>query len=158
MIIEREELATLIPHRGRMSFITRVKDYDLEAWNLCAECEVGRNDLFYDPALDAVPAWVGFEFIAQAISALTGLWLRENNKEPKIGFILSVSSMRIDIPSFKAGSIPEVTVRKTGVIDVIHSFEGEIYLEGKKVMEGKLTVMDAKDEQIEAFKKGILLK
>ena len=154
MIIEKEELTSLIQHRNKMLLITRVKEYDLKEGSLYAEFQVSGDDLFFDPALNAVPSWVGFEYIAQAISALSGLRFRERGEEPKIGFILSVSALQIEIPAFKAGSVVEVKIKETNVIDEVYSFLGEVFLGGKKAAEGKLTVMDANDEQVKALKEG----
>jgi predicted hotdog family 3-hydroxylacyl-ACP dehydratase len=97
---------------------------------------------------------VGFEFMAQAISALSGIKGRLVGEEPKIGFIMSVSSMKIGLSSFKAGSVIEVKVKERDSIGLVYNFTGEIFLEGRKVMEGSLTVMDVSDEQIETLRKG----
>jgi len=153
MIIEKDGLSSLMPHKGRMLLITGIREYDLDERSLCAECHITDENLFYDPVIGAVPSWVGFEFIAQAISVLSGLRARMKGEEPRIGFIMSVSSMRIEVPSFKAGSIVEIRVKQRDAFDLVYSFAGEIFLEGRKVMEGKLTVMDANDEQIETLRK-----
>ena len=148
---EKEELCSLIPHRDRMLLLTRINGYNLEERSLSAEYHITGDCLFYDPAIGGVPAWAGFEFMAQAISALSGLWGRETGEKPKIGFILSISSMGFEVPFFKDGSIVEVKVKESGRMDQVYSFEGEAFLEGRKVVEGKLTVMDATDEQIKSL-------
>jgi len=145
-LIEREELQTLIPHKGKMMLLDRVIEYDIEH-SIRAEYTITRNCLFYDPVLDGVPAWVGFEFMAQAISVLTGIRKRAKGEKPNIGFILSIPSMRMGIPLFKNGSSVEVRAEETDCTDMIYTFEGEIFLEDKKVMEGKLMVMEVSDEQ-----------
>jgi predicted hotdog family 3-hydroxylacyl-ACP dehydratase len=139
-----------------MLLLSKVNGYNLEERSLCAEYHVGEDCLFYDPVIQGVPAWVGFEFMAQAISVLSGLRGRLRGEKPKIGFIMSISSMRIGLPLFRAGSTVEVKVRESGSMDMVYTFEGEILLEGKKVMEGKLTVMDAKDELIDMLKTNTL--
>ena len=150
-MLEGEELTSIVPHRGRMLLLTGIKEYNLEQRTLCAESRITEDCLFYDPAIGGVPAWVGFEFMAQAIGALSGLWGRERGEKPKIGFILSVSSMQIGLPFFKTGSTVELRVKENGRMDQIYSFDGEAFLEGRKVMEGKLTVMDANDEQVKSM-------
>jgi len=148
-LIEQEELQTLIPHRGKMMLLDRVIEYDIEH-SIRAEYTITRNCLFYDSVLDGVPAWVGFEFMAQAISALTGIRKRAKGEKPKFGFILSIPSMRMEIPLFKNGSSVEIRVEETDCTDMIFTYEGEAFLEGRKVMEGKLMVMEASDDR---FKK-----
>jgi predicted hotdog family 3-hydroxylacyl-ACP dehydratase len=145
-LIKQEELRTLIPHSGKMLLLDRVIDYDIEH-SILAEYNITENCIFYDPVLGGVPAWVGFEFIAQTISALTGIRKRARKEKPNIGFILSIPYMRMDIPFFKNGSLAEIRVRESYCTDMIYTFEGEIFLEDKKVMEGKLMVMEVSDEQ-----------
>jgi len=144
-LIEQEELQTLIPHKGKMLLLNRIIDYDIEH-SIRAEYNVTESCIFYDPVLDGVPAWVGFEFMAQAISALTGIRKRAKRETQKIGFILSVPSMRMEVPSFKNGSLIEVRVKESDCTDMIYTFEGEAFLENRKVMEGKLMVMEASDD------------
>ena len=153
-MIEKEELFSIIPHRGRMLLLSRIKGYNLEERSIEAEYDITGDCLFYDPSADGIPAWTGFEFIAQAISALSGLRGRERGEEPKIGFILSVSSAKIGIPYFRAGNTAEIRTKEIGRMDSVYTFEGEVFLEGRKVFEGKLTVMDVDNDQAQALKKG----
>jgi predicted hotdog family 3-hydroxylacyl-ACP dehydratase len=145
-LIEREELQTLIPHKGKMLLLDKIIDYDIEH-SIRAEYNVTENCIFYDPVLDGVPSWVGFEFMAQAISVLTGIRKREKGQKPAIGFILSIPSMRMEIPLFKNGSSVELRVEETDCTDIIFTYEGEAFLENKEVMEGKLMVMEVSDEK-----------
>jgi predicted hotdog family 3-hydroxylacyl-ACP dehydratase len=149
-LIEQEELQTLIPHKGKMLLLNRIIEYDIEH-SIRAEYNITENCLFYDPFLNGVPAWAGFEFMAQAISALTGIRKREKGEKPKIGFILSIPSMRMEIPLFKTGSSVEVRVKESDCTDMIYTYEGEAFLEGKKVMEGKLMVMEVSDERFKSL-------
>jgi len=149
-VIEQEELQTLIPHKGKMLLLSRVIDYDIEH-GIRAEYDITEDCLFYDPVIDGVPSWAGFEFMAQAISVLTGIRSREKGEKPKIGFILSIPSMRMDIPLFKIGSSVEVYVEETDCTDMIYTFEGAAFLEGIKVMEGKMMVMEISDERFKSL-------
>jgi predicted hotdog family 3-hydroxylacyl-ACP dehydratase len=137
-----------------MLLLSRVKAYNLREQTIEAEYHITEDCLFYDSAMAGVPAWVGFEFIAQAISAYSGIKDRENGVAPQMGFILSVSSMRIGIPLFKAGTTVEIKTREIDCMDLTFTYEGEILLEGEKVMEGKLTVMKVNNEQANAMKEG----
>jgi len=152
-LIEKEELQTLIPHKGKMLLLDRVIEYDIEH-SIRAEYNITKDCLFYDPVLNGVPAWAGFEFMAQAISALTGIRKRAKGEKPKIGFILSIPLMRMEIPSFKNGSSLEVYVKESDCTDMIYTYEGEAFLENKKVMEGKLMVMELSDERFKNLIEG----
>ena len=149
-MIEKEELQTLIPHKGKMMLLDRVIDYDIEH-SIRAEYNITKNCLFYDPVLDGVPSWAGFEFLAQTISVLTGIRKREKGEKPTIGFILSIPSMRMEIPVFKNGDSLEIRAKETDCTDMIYTFEGAIFLKDKKVMEGSLMVMEVSDEKFKSL-------
>jgi predicted hotdog family 3-hydroxylacyl-ACP dehydratase len=152
MKIEKEELLSIIPHKNRMMLLSRVVDFNAENKSIEAEYEIKEDCLFYDSALSGVPAWTGFEFIAQSVSAFIGI--RDLGKKThKMGYILSVSQMRIGLPFFKTGSIITIKSREAGGMDPVYVFEGEIYLYGEKVVEGKITVLDVYDEQTQLIKK-----
>ena len=152
-MIEKEELLTVIPHRGKMLLLSRVKCYNLKERSVEAEYDITKDCLFYDPALEGVPAWAGFEFIAQSISAISGIIDREMGLKPRFGFILSVTSMRIDIPFFKTGNTVEIKAKQLECMNSVSIYYGEINLEGKKILEGKIIVKDFDDEQFRNLKK-----
>ena len=153
-MIEKEELLSLIPHRGRMLLLDGVKWYNLEEQSLEAEYHITEECFFYDSVAAGVPAWVGFEFIAQAVSALTGIGYRERGEPLKLGFILGVSQVQIKHPFFKTGSIIVINVKEMERMDSLSVFNGEIFFEDEKVLEGKLTVMEVDDEKAQAMKEG----
>ena len=152
-MIEKEDPAFLIPHKGRMLLLSRINEYNLEERSLSAEYDITRDCLFYDPLIGGVPSWVAFEFLAQSIAALSGISSRLKGEKPKIGFILSVSSLQMDIPFFPAGSTVEIRVKESSNLDQVSNFDGEAFLEGRKVLEGKLMVMNADDEHIKSVVK-----
>jgi len=145
-MIENEELLSIIPHRGRMLLLSRIINYNGEDKSIEAEFVIKEDCLFYDPEFSGVPAWAGFEFIAQAISAFVGI--RDMGKKiRKMGYILGISHMRIELPFFKTGSIIKIKANEVGGMDPVYVFDGQIIIDDKIVIEGKLTVMDVYDEQ-----------
>jgi predicted hotdog family 3-hydroxylacyl-ACP dehydratase len=149
-LIEKEELQTLIPHKGKMFLLSRVIEYDT-AHSIRVEYDITEQCLFYDPAVDGVPSWVGFELMAQAIYVLSGIKVREGGEKPNMGFILSIQSVRMEIPLFKNGSTVEICVKEIDYTDMIYTFEGEALLEGRKVMEGRIMVMEISDERFKSM-------
>ena len=146
MLIEQEELKSLIPHRGKMLLLDRVTEYSPEGYAR-AEYQISESCLFYNAAVGGVPSWAGFEFMAQTISAYSGIYFLDKEIKPKTGFILSIPSMKMYIPVFKTGSLLEISVHELDHTDLIYTFEGKIFLEGEMVMEGKLMVMEIYDEK-----------
>jgi len=148
MTLKLDDPGAIVPHKGKMLLLSRIISFDLEEQTLCAEYDITENCIFYNTVIKGVPAYVGFEFIAQAISALSGLRGQMSGEEPKIGYLLSVSSMQIDIHFFQAGDTVQINVKETGRMDQVYNFEGTVFLEDKKVLDGKLTVIETTEKPL----------
>ena len=48
MIIEHEELATLVPHKNKMFIIDRITDADANNWSIQSETKITENFMFFD--------------------------------------------------------------------------------------------------------------
>ncbi len=120
----KELTCELVPHKGKMFLLNRVQSYSLESVCITTEIDITRDDLFYEEELGGVPAWVAFEYMAQSISALSGIYGRSRGEKPKVGFIMSVNSFKADIPVFKVGETVVVTVRQTIRMDMAVTFDG----------------------------------
>jgi predicted hotdog family 3-hydroxylacyl-ACP dehydratase len=135
MTFQLNDPGSIVPHKGKMLLLSRIISYDLKEQSLCAEYDITEDCIFYNPVIEGVPAWVGFEFIAQAIAALSGIRGQRQDEEPKIGYILSVSSMQIDIQFFQAGDTVQINVKESGSMDQVYNFERTIFIESKKVLD-----------------------
>ena len=120
----KEIVSELVPHKGKMFLLNRVQSYSLESVCITTEIDITRDDLFYEEELGGVPAWVAFEYMAQSISALSGIYGRSRGEKPKVGFIMSVNSFKANIPVFKVGETVVVTVRQTIRMDMAVTFDG----------------------------------
>ena len=145
-MIESKDLSSIVPHSGRMLLLSKITGYNPEERSLEAEYHITENCLFFDPETGGLPSWVGFECIAQAIAALSGITEREKSGpggKPRKGFILSVSKMQVFLPLLSSGSTISIKVKELDRMDLVYNFFGQIFLGGEKVLEGKLTVMEA---------------
>lgn len=120
----KELTCELVPHKGKMFLLNRVQSYSLESVCITTEIDITRDDLFYEEELGGVPAWVAFEYMAQSISALSGIYGRSRGEKPKVGFIMSVNSFKANLPVFKVGETVVVTVRQTIRMDMAVTFDG----------------------------------
>jgi predicted hotdog family 3-hydroxylacyl-ACP dehydratase len=144
-VIENEELAALMPHRGKMFLISRVIEYDINARTLRSEYDVSQNCLFYDPGLDGVPSYACFEFMAQAVSSLSGLTGKILGKPPVMGFILSVSSLEIKVPLFRPGDTIQVEINGQQALDTVSTFHCIAKAGGREAVKATLMVMDVEN-------------
>jgi len=143
-MIEFKDLSSIVPHSGKMLLLSKIIGYNPEERSLEAEYHITENCIFFDPETGGVPAWVGFECIAQAIAALSGI--SAAGEKPRIGFILSISKMQVYLPLLNSGSTISIKVKELDSMDLVYSFYGQIFIGSEKVLEGKLTVMEAEGD------------
>ena len=98
----------LVPHSGAMSLLGGFIAADAET--LSAEVRIGPDSMFC--AGGAVGAWVGVEYMAQAVAAHAG-WCAQQRGEPvRVGFLLGSRKYVSQVPSFPVGSVLHVHVRR----------------------------------------------
>ena len=102
------DIATLVPHAAPMLLLDRIIDIGDD--NLCAEVTIGPNSLFLGP--QGVGAWIGIEYMAQAIAAYAGYHGRRNGETIKIGFLLGARRYECHCGWFVSGSTLQVQVQQ----------------------------------------------
>jgi len=134
----------LIPHSPPMVLLDRILHYD--SLTLLAEITIKAGCRFYDPAVQGVPAWVGIEYMAQAISALGGLRAKEKHEEIKIGFLLGTRKMLLHQKVLQASHTYQVHVKQLFWDDSgLANFDCEIR-EGPQICAtAKITVFETDD-------------
>ena len=146
MTIEHEELATLVPHRGKMFIIGRIVDASVDDWSIESETRITDDFMFFDANAGGVPNYACLEIIAQTISALTGLYTREKGLLPNMGFILSVSSLNFDFDFLKSGQTVRAKAVREAALDNVYSFSATLLVDNVEAGGGKLTVIEVVDK------------
>jgi predicted hotdog family 3-hydroxylacyl-ACP dehydratase len=123
------DVAELIPHSGKMVWLDRIIDCDDNA--LSAECIVRDDGLLGDSK--TVPAWVGIEYMAQAIAAYAGVMAKRAGRPVKPGFLLGTRRYSSTVAEFKAGSTLTVRVEKIIQNNNMAAFECKIQGDGVEV-------------------------
>jgi predicted hotdog family 3-hydroxylacyl-ACP dehydratase len=90
-----------------MVLLDRVISVDGDS--LLAEVCIRSNSLFFD--VDGVGAWVGIEYMAQAIAAWAGYTTRLRGEPVKIGFLLGTRRYECSRPVFELGSVLRIHVQ-----------------------------------------------
>lgn len=141
----KEAIMQIVPHSGKMALLDRVVEYSFQDLTVSTEVDVTPESMFYNSEMEGVPAWVGFEYMAQSISCLSGLYGKTRNEPPKVGFIMSVNSFEAEIPIFPKGSVVQMHVHQTMRMDKVVTFDGYITLDGKKVVTATLNTIEVDD-------------
>ena len=102
------DIRTLVPHSGAMVLLDRVVSADDD--NLCAEVCIHAASMLADA--QGVGAWVGIEYMAQAIAAHAGWNALQKNQGVKVGFLLGSRKYQAGVPVFALGSVLRVHVHR----------------------------------------------
>jgi predicted hotdog family 3-hydroxylacyl-ACP dehydratase len=78
--------------------------------NLCAEITIHEASLFYDG--EGVGAWVGIEYMAQAIAAHAGYIAHTKGEAIKVGFLLGTRRFESRTAQFTLGAILHVHIHR----------------------------------------------
>lgn len=102
------DIRSLVPHAGPMVLLDRVISVDEDS--LCAEVGIRSDTLFCGP--DGVGAWIGIEYMAQAIAAWAGYTAHLRGEPVKLGFLLGTKRYECSRPIFVLGSVLRVHVQR----------------------------------------------
>lgn len=141
----KEAIMQIVPHSGKMALLDRVVDYSFQELTVVTEVDITPEKMFYDSQMEGIPAWTGFEYMAQSISCLSGLYGKTKNEPPKVGFIMSVNSFESQIPIFPKGSTVQMHVHQTMRMDKVVTFDGYITLDGKTIVTATLNTIEVDD-------------
>ena len=93
----RSEVGELVPHAGKMLLLDRGIRHDSNEVSIETEVDINESCMFYRDDRQGVPSYVAFEYMAQSISALSGVYGRTHGQKPREGFIMSVSNCKLAV-------------------------------------------------------------
>lgn len=102
------DIRLLVPHAGPMVLLDRV--VAVEQDSLCAEVAIRSDSLF--ATAEGVGAWVGIEYMAQAIAAHAGYEAYQRGEPVKVGFLLGSRRYECARSVFAVGSVLRVHVTR----------------------------------------------
>ena len=148
--IDRDELINLLPHKGKMFLLSRVTQHDVNVHTITTEYDITENCIFYEKEFDGVPSWAGFEFMAQGISALTGITNCIKERETLQGFILSVMEFKASVGFLKNYTTIQMKIKEDYRDEESHIYRYLCELYASKedkvpCVTAKITVMETED-------------
>jgi predicted hotdog family 3-hydroxylacyl-ACP dehydratase len=133
------EIVDIVPHAGKMCLLNKAVDGDTESLN--CEVTIRECDLFFVDG--GVDAWVGIEYMAQAVAAWAGWRARLRGETPRIGFLLGSRRYECTRPRFALGDNLQVGVHRQFQADNgIGQFDCRIAIAGQTVAHATLTVFE----------------
>ena len=128
-MIEGTDIEELIPHSERMVLLDRIIDFNEQS--LAAELTVRDDGLFGDSK--TVPAYVGIEYMAQAIAAYAGIQAKQAGEAIKIGFLLGTRRYSSNVSCFTVGTTLTVQVKNIIQDEKLGVFDCKIYATGIEI-------------------------
>jgi predicted hotdog family 3-hydroxylacyl-ACP dehydratase len=128
-----------VPHRGAMNLLTAVDHVDDQT--VRARVVVPAHGLFV--AGGGVPAWVGIEYMAQAVAAWSGARAHAGGGSPRIGYLLGSRRYEAAVPLFEAGAQLDVFAQCELMSDNgLGMFDCRVSLDGRVLASGRLSVFE----------------
>lgn len=141
----REEVDALVPHTGKMLLLDRINHFDLDEITIESQVDISEDCMFFNEDVQGVPSYVAFEYMAQTISALSGIYGRSLGQKPREGFIMSVSNCKSEIPVFKSGDVVTIRVKQTMRVDMAVTFEGKAFVGDTLAVSATLCTVEVDD-------------
>lgn len=128
MSVSFPPIGDLVPHAGAMRLVDEVIACDDD--HIRVAVTVREDCPFFVPGR-GVPGYLGFEFMAQAISANDGVMRRTSGGVPQLGFLLGARKYLCDVDWFAPGERLEIIARPVLNEGELRSFECAIAGRGK---------------------------
>ncbi|MCK5829717.1 MAG: 3-hydroxylacyl-ACP dehydratase [Methylococcales bacterium] len=122
-------VADILPHAGQMMLLDKVLEYDQQ--RMVVETKVCNDGLFGDEK--TVPAWLGIEYMAQAVAAHGGMIRYLAGKPINIGFLLGTRRYNSNTSTFNVGVVLTVTVERLIEDQGLSAFDCQIIGKGVDV-------------------------
>ncbi len=112
----------VVPHKAPMSLLRHVIAHDSEI-TVC-DVRIESDTLFLEAG--RVDAWIGLEYMAQAVAAHAGMSSRQSGKSPEIGFWLGTRRADFFTKGYRVGQTLHITVRHVWGEGELFSFDCSI--------------------------------
>ena len=136
------DIERVVPHRDTLRLVDRLVAWDEDS--VAVELRVPHEGPFSHA--EGVPAWVGVEYMAQAIAAWAGCRARSAGREPSIGFLLGTRRYESRLTWFVAGALLRVEATRELLGDNgLGMFRCRILEDGDELATANVSVFEPPD-------------
>lgn len=127
IILKRKkyDLENVLPHNPPMILIDDIVEVNLEKHYVISNVKITKDKIFFDK--DGISHLAGIEFMAQTIGCYA--FFKNNQKPPKIGFLLGTRLYKNNIEKFEEGKTYQIKAVEIYGDNELVSFECFIYNE-----------------------------
>ena len=136
------DIQGVVPHRDGMLLVDRLEERCEDF--VAVGASIGPDNLF--ARADGVPAWVGIEYMAQAIAAWAGCRAMARGEPARIGFLLGTRRYQCDGETFQFGTRLRIEARREFFADNgLGMFSCRILVAGVERANAQLSVYEPPD-------------
>lgn len=122
-----QDITDFIPHRAPMILVDKIISYQHDT--LVTEVTITTQSPYFDEHHQAVPNYVGIEYMAQSIAALSGVEAKLRNDNIRIGFLLGSRKLVLHAKQYQLGRCYRIHVNRLYAEDSgLAVFDCQIYL------------------------------
>lgn len=136
----KKELEKILPHKGDAILIDGVLDYNLADGELTSYVNITENSRFFNKEVNLVPIWVGMEYMAQSIGALSGIYAQTENKPVELGFVIGTRDYECFASGFQNEDYLEVKIKQLFFDSNLGSFDCVILKNKRELVKAQLNV------------------
>jgi predicted hotdog family 3-hydroxylacyl-ACP dehydratase len=126
----------LLPHAPPMLWLDEVCGCEQDL----VRCKLTVRDDHVFVEDGAVDPLIAIEWMAQTVAALVGLWDRQNQIEPRPGFLIAIPEACLDVDQFRVGDVLIITAKRIWGDEQLASFECLVERSGAQVARAQLSV------------------
>jgi predicted hotdog family 3-hydroxylacyl-ACP dehydratase len=126
----------LLPHAPPMLWVDEVCGCERDL----VRCKLTVRDDHVFVEDGAVDPLIAIEWMAQAVGALVGLWDRQNQIDPRPGFLIAIPEACLEVEQFQVGDVLIITAKRIWGDEQLASFECLVERAGVEVARAQLSV------------------
>lgn len=140
----------LLPQRDSMQLIDNIIEINDEF----ARCDmqVRASNIFYEPTIKGIYAWVGVELMAQTVALYAGF--HSPGDKPNIGLLLSVRQCKLEKIQFPLDKTLIIQANKVYLEDNVGVFRCEIFSDNTCIASARLNTYQPPAEKLRNILRG----
>lgn len=143
------DVSELLPHEAPMILIDKV--LDVTELSIHTQLTITDSGLFFDQQMNAVPAWVGIEFMAQTIAAWSGYHATQQGLSVPIGFLLGSRRYMTECSEFVLGDVLDIYAEQLMENEGMAAFSCTIKCNGQELASSQLNVFAPSQDKLQSI-------
>lgn len=143
------DINELLPHEAPMILIDKV--IDVTELSIHSQVKISDSGLFFNKQINAVPAWVGIEYMAQTVAAWSGYHAREQGLTAPIGFLLGSRRYNTECSEFALEMILDIYAEQLMENEGMAAFACTIKCNGKELANSQLNVFVPSQDKLQSM-------